>query len=107
MAKAFVPQIATGNDLLEGDVVYLDAEGNWTRVMGEACAATTREAAAALLERAEEFPNQVVGVYLADVALDDAGRPGPAHFREDFRMKGPSNHPEHGRAGGQAPAVPV
>jgi hypothetical protein len=98
MAKAFIPQIATGNDLLEGDVVYLTAEGTWSRALAEAAVALTREAAAELLERAEACPNRVVGVYLADVSLDGAGRPAPAHFREDYRLKGPSNRPEHGRA---------
>jgi hypothetical protein len=98
MAKKFVPQIATGNDLLEGDVVYLTVEGAWSRAIGDAAVATSPEAAADLLERAEGYPNQVVGAYLTDVALDDAGHPGPAHFREDFRLKGPSNRPQHGRA---------
>lgn len=105
MAKAFVPQIATGNDLLDGDVVYFTAGRDWTRVIGDASVAFSREDAAALLERAEEFPNQVVGVYLTNIALDGAGRPNPTHFREDFRMKGPSNRPEHGRAHGYADAA--
>jgi Protein of unknown function (DUF2849) len=98
MAKAFIPQIATGNDLLEGDVVYLTLEGGWSRALGDAAVATSMKDAADLLERAEGFPNQVVGAYLADVSLDAAGRPGPSHFREEFRLRGPSNRPEHGRA---------
>ncbi|WP_424933353.1 DUF2849 domain-containing protein [Amaricoccus macauensis] len=98
MAKAFVPQIATGNDLFEGDVVYFTVQGGWTRVLAEAAVARTKDEAASLLERAEEFPNQVVGAYLTNVALDDADRPVPVHFREEFRLKGPSNYPEHGRS---------
>ncbi len=98
MAKKFNPKMATGNDLLEGDVVYF-SDGRWTRVIGEAELALSPEAEADLLGRASQFPNQVVGVYLTDVKLDDAGRAVPAHFREDFRMLGPSNRPEHGRAG--------
>lgn len=98
MARKFNPQIATANHLLEGDVVYFTETGAWTRALGEAAIAETPDAAADLLERAEAFPNEVVGVYLADVALDAAGRPQPTHFREDFRLKGPSNYPEHGRA---------
>jgi hypothetical protein len=100
MAKAYVPQIATGNDLLEGDVVYLTAEHSWTRLLGEAAVALSKEAAEDLLAGASKFPNQVVDIYLADVRLDGAGHPAPAHFREDFRLKGPSNRPEHQRAQG-------
>ena len=72
MAKVFAPQIATGNDLLEGDVVYFTAAGGWTRVLAEAATAGSREEADALLAQASKFPNEVVGVYLTDVALDAA-----------------------------------
>ncbi|MCC0066968.1 MAG: DUF2849 domain-containing protein [Rhodovulum sp.] len=47
--------------------------------------------------RASAFPNAVVGVYLVEAALDDRGRAAPAHFREVFRTRGPSNYPQHGR----------
>ena len=29
--------------------------------------------------------------------IDDLGRAAPAHFREEFRTRGPSNYPQHGR----------
>ena len=38
MARKFHPQMATGNDLLEGDVVYLDRR----RATGRARSATPR-----------------------------------------------------------------
>jgi hypothetical protein len=98
MPKPFVPQIATGNHLLEGDVVYFVRGGGWTRDLASAAIATSQEEAADLLARAERFPNEVVGVYLVTMDVDRAGVPHPAHFREDFRLKGPSNRPEHGRA---------
>lgn len=97
MARTFPPQMATGNDLLEGDVVYFTSTGEWSRAIGDAALAVNPEAAADLLKRAEAFPNQVVGVYLVEAAIDDCGRAAPAHFREVFRTRGPSNHPEHGR----------
>jgi len=97
MARKFQPQMATGNDLLEGDVVYFTAEGNWSRQIGDAAMALNAEVAAELLKAAEAFPNQVVGVYLTDVAVDERGRAAPAHFREAFRTRGPSNYPQHGR----------
>ena len=102
MARAFKPQMATGNDLLEGDVVYFTASNGWSRTIGDAALAQTPEAAADLLKRAEAFPNQVVGVYLVDVALDARGRAAPAHFREGFRRRGPSNYPQHGRQAEQS-----
>jgi hypothetical protein len=97
MARKFQPQMATGNDLLEGDVVYFTSLGDWSREIGEAALAVNEDAADDLLQRASGFPNQVVGVYLVEAAVDDFGRAAPAHFREEFRTRGPSNYPEHGR----------
>ena len=97
MARKFQPQMATGNDLLEGDVVYFNSVGDWSRDIRDAALAVNQEAADDLLKRALAFPNQVVGVYLVEAALDDQGRASPAHFRETFRTRGPSNYPQHGR----------
>lgn len=95
--RAFKPQMATGNDLLEGDVVYFTEAGGWSRHIAESAIARDKEAADDLLARASAFPNQVVGVYLTDVLIDAEGHAAPAHFREDFRTRGPSNYPEHQR----------
>ncbi|MER2510615.1 DUF2849 domain-containing protein [Amaricoccus sp.] len=97
MARVFKPLMATANDLLEGDVVYFTGNGDWSRHIAESALATNQEAADDLLRRASAFPNQVVGVYLVEAALDARGRAAPAHFREVFRTRGPSNYPEHGR----------
>lgn len=97
MARKFLPQMATGNDLLEGDVVYFTSQGAWSRDIGDAALALNKEAADDLLARASAFPNDIVGVYLVDSAIDDRGRAAPAHFREVFRTRGPSNYPQHGR----------
>jgi hypothetical protein len=96
MARSFHPQMATGNDLLEGDVVYFTSVGDWSRDIADAALAVNPEAAADLLARASAFPNRVVGVYLVEAALDDRGRAAPAHFREVFRTRGPSNY-AHGK----------
>jgi len=95
--KKFQPQMATGNDLLEGDVIYFTSDGGWSRYIGDAALAVNPEAAEDLLKRASAFANQVVGVYLVDANIDDRGRAAPAHFREEFRTRGPSNYPQHGR----------
>ena len=97
MARAFKPKFATGNDLLEGDVVYFTASGTWSRVISDAALVANPEAADALLALATASPDDIVGVYLADAALDERGRAAPAHFREAFRMRGPSNYPQHGK----------
>ena len=97
MARTFHPQMATANDLLEGDVIYFTSLGEWSRDIADAALAVNAEAAADLLARASAFPNRVVGVYLVEAALDDRGRAAPAHFREAFRTRGPSNYPQHGR----------
>ncbi len=97
MPRKFEPQIATGNDLFEGDVIYFTSEGGWSRYIGDASLAVNPEAAEDLLKRASAFPNQVVGVYLVDANIDARGRAAPAHFREEFRTRGPSNYPQHGR----------
>ena len=90
MARPFQPQIATANDLLLGDVVYLTADGQWSRTHGDAAVATTKEAAEALLKRAEADAALICGAYLAPAELDDDGRPQPTHFREIFRTTGPT-----------------
>ena len=95
MARKFISQIVTANDLLEGDVVYFTASGGWSRDHGDAALAETPEAAEALLSRASAFPDKVVGVYLADAVARD-GVPVPVHFREEFRTRGPSNY-RHGK----------
>jgi len=97
MARKFQPQMATGNDLVEGDVVYFTSVGCWSRDIGDAALALNQEAADDLLKRASAFPNQVVGVYLVGALIDDRGRAAPDHFREVFRTRGPSNYPQHGR----------
>ena len=71
MAKPFEPKIVSANDLLMGDVVYLDRSGTWTRRLDAAAVAETPEAAEDLLAAAAAQPDQVVGPYLADVILRD------------------------------------
>ena len=94
MAKPFTPKVVTANALLEGDVIYQTADG-WTRDLTEAEILTDEADADLRMIDASAQINLVVGVYLADVALDD-GIPHPTHFREDFRATGPSNY-AHGK----------
>ncbi|MCA8901307.1 MAG: DUF2849 domain-containing protein [Hyphomonas sp.] len=92
MARPFVPKIITANDLLEGDVIYLTADGSWSRAYADALVATSQEEADALLNTAEAQADRIVGAYFVDTALDENGKPKPDHFREVFRATGPSNY---------------
>lgn len=94
MPKAFTPKVVTANHLLKGDVIYQTEDG-WTRTLSEAEVLTDEAHADIRLIEAAQQTADVVGAYLADVNVD-AGAPRPAHFREDFRSRGPSNY-AHGK----------
>lgn len=94
MAKPFTPKVVTANHLLKGDVIYQTASG-WTRELRCAEVLTDEADADLRLIEASQQTAEVVGAYLADVAISD-GAPTPTHFREDFRATGPSNY-AHGK----------
>jgi len=95
MSRDFVPSVLTANDLFEGDVVYLTASGHWSRHHSEALLFTEQQAAAEALAAAQAQPERLVGPYLA-AAHSGIDGPEPAHFREAFRARGPSNY-RHGK----------
>ncbi|MGB3148581.1 MAG: DUF2849 domain-containing protein [Paracoccaceae bacterium] len=95
MARPFSPKVVTANDLREGDVVYLAADGSWTRHHHLAELIRDEARAAERLALAEAERLTVVGAYLAD-AQPGANGPEPVHFREAFRTRGPSNY-AHGK----------
>ena len=68
MPKPFTPKVITANALLEGDVIYLSAEG-WTRELSNAEILTDEADADLRLIEASAEVDKVVGVYLADVKL--------------------------------------
>lgn len=90
MPKAFEPQVATSNHLIEGYVIYFARPG-WTRHLSDAAVATTAEDAEALLAEASRYPLETVDVVLTNVDIS-SGAPVPIHFREEFRTRGPSNY---------------
>ncbi|WP_299702944.1 DUF2849 domain-containing protein [uncultured Tateyamaria sp.] len=94
MPKAFTPKVVTANHLLAGDVIYQTADG-WTRKLEQAEVLTDEADADLRLIEASQQVDEVVGAYLADVAVED-GVPVPSHFRETFRATGPSNY-AHGK----------
>lgn len=94
MPKTYTPKVVTANHLLKGDVIYQTSLG-WTRSLAEAEVLTDEADADLRLIDASQQRAEIVGAYLADVDLSD-GTPKPAHFREDFRSRGPSNY-AHGK----------
>ncbi|PTX55664.1 uncharacterized protein DUF2849 [Litoreibacter ponti] len=95
MSKPFTPKVVTANALLEGDVVYLTADDQWSRRIEEAEVIDEAAHGDLRLLHASAQADVVVGVYLAEVAIEN-GQPVPTHFRETFRTKGPSNY-AHGK----------
>lgn len=95
MARAFTPKVLTANRLIEGDVVYYGTNGNWVLTHKDAHFITDEVEANDLLTKAQAQPDYLVGPYLADAALEN-GKPIPTHFREAFRIRGPSNY-NHGK----------
>ena len=90
MPRAFTPKVVTANALIEGDVVYLTAEDSWTQTLAEAEVLIDEADAEVRLLQAQARAGEVVGAYLAEMRPGPNG-PEPAHFREAFRAKGPSN----------------
>ena len=93
MAGIKVPVVITANDLLTGEVVYLDLAHRWAPALS--AAKVFNVLAEAEGELAAVFSEAVVvGAYLAEVCSDSVVT--PRHYRETFRHKGPSNY-FHGR----------
>ena len=97
MARVFIPKVVTANDLLEGDVIYLSANGEWVRDHSDAKLFEDENAAKEALASALTQQHRLVGPYLADARRGEDGKPAPIHFREAFRTRGPSNYLDHGK----------
>ena len=91
MSRRFTPKVVTANALLEGDVVYLAADGSWVRDHNKAELLDDEAHAQLRLLHAQGRDGEVVGAYLADAVAGPHG-PEPVHFRESFRARGPSNY---------------
>jgi hypothetical protein len=87
-------QIATANRLIDGAVVFLGAHG-WVERIERATVARSDCEIKALeaLARQSEAVNEVVGAYLVEVALGEAG-PAPTRLRERLRTQGPTVRPD-------------
>lgn len=85
-------QIVTANRLIDGRVVFRDADGRWVEAFADA--AVVADTAAALAEAAkDEASGLVVGAYAVDVVTID-GRVEPKAQREKIRVTGPTSGSE-------------
>lgn len=100
MSRPFLPKVITANALIEGDVVYMTAQGKWSRCLSEAEVLTDEAVAQVQLIDASAQSGEVVGVYISDIEDRNQG-PATVHFREEFRRTGPSNY-RHGKQEGWA-----
>ncbi len=82
--------ILTANDLLMGDVIYLNKSNEWVRSLNQAYVFDDIEQANTALAIAEKNI-ALVGAYLAEVDPNETVATAN-HFREKFRAKGPSNY---------------
>lgn len=95
MSKAFVPSaqkpgVITANDLRMGHCVWMTEDG-WTANPSEARVFEDAGHAELALLDAEAQGHVVVEPYLVEARHGENG-PEPAHFREEFRRRGPSNY---------------
>jgi len=96
--KTPLPAILLANDLLDGVVVFRALDG-WTPDPRAALVAHTRDAADRLEAQAQAAlaRQEVVDAYLVDVSVGADGVPTPNHFRERFKVRGPSHRPDLGK----------
>ena len=89
-------QIVTANRLVDGAVVFLDAEGAWSDRLDHAkvFADKTGSAGALVVEAA----NLVIDVYAVDVTVQ-AGAILPTKLREAIRARGPTILPAFTKPG--------
>ncbi len=81
----------TGNDLLNGHVVFLTAAGGWSSDPADARLASDDEGLSALQKAAKdaEARCEAISLEIIDMTVDD-GKPWPARYREQIRALGPS-----------------
>lgn len=96
--KRILPAILLANDLLDGDVLVCGA-GGWSRNPADAQIAHTQAQADALEAEAKQAmaTRKVVDAYLVDVTIEPSGLAMPNHFRERFRILGPTHRTDLGK----------
>lgn len=87
-------QVVTANRLIDGRVVFRDAEGRWLEAFAAAAVLTPEAAAAAIAAAAEDVAARRIVDPYAVALIDLDGRPTPATMRERIRASGPTSGSE-------------
>tara|TARA_B110000114_G_C14908559_1_gene323617 strand:- start:52 stop:354 length:303 start_codon:yes stop_codon:yes gene_type:complete len=95
MSNNHTGKVITANDLLNGDVVYINSQLKWALRLSDAKVFIDDASFEKALSHANKQQNEVVGIYSININLSDTGI-APNHFREKFRNNGPSNY-NHGK----------
>jgi hypothetical protein len=82
-------KILTGNDLGTGDVIWWAGDG-WSRQVGDSVDVGEKGEE---LARSEEAALRVVGAYVIDATVTEAGV-RPAHIKDRIRALGPTVRPD-------------
>ncbi|KAA8389540.1 DUF2849 domain-containing protein [Acetobacter tropicalis] len=97
--------VITANRLLDGRIVWLAADGQWSPHIRNAHVYSNVEIEDALKKQtASAQDNELVGVYGVQVSLSPTG-PVPVTSRECIRAGGPSVHPDFTPEWQERPAV--
>jgi hypothetical protein len=93
-----LPVILLANHFLDGEVVFWSGQG-WSRDPSEALVARTDTEAEALEAVTQTVAKgaEVVDAALVDVTLSKTSSPVPNHFRERFKISGPSVRTDLGK----------
>ncbi|GAB4147701.1 MAG: hypothetical protein Tsb0016_18420 [Sphingomonadales bacterium] len=92
----------TGNDLLNGHVVFLTEDGGWSTDPADARLASDDAALAALEQAAKDAESRCEAISLDIIDMTtDGGKPWPARYREQIRALGPSVRRDLGYQAGQ------
>ncbi len=84
-------RVLTANRLIDGDVVFYTAKGDWSVDINDSLIAVSEEARARLenIGAKADASAHVVGCYLIEVQKH-AGQVNAVHYREIMRTKGPT-----------------
>ena len=91
-------KILTANRLVDGDVVFLTSENDWSIDINDACIASDLPEAARLeaIGTKADADAHVIGCYLVDIVVNN-DRIEATHYREIMRAKGPTVRSDLGK----------
>lgn len=83
--------VISANDLRQGNVIYLTGNDGWVADINHAQQLSDKATAEERLPAATVQQLQVIDPYLVEVEQHADGTVSPVHFREQFRVSGPTH----------------